>query len=75
MYTSNGVVKIILATDGSKYAEAAVDATIANTWDVDVIVAGSSRMGDLATMVLGSVSHELLHASVPLVLTAELALP
>jgi nucleotide-binding universal stress UspA family protein len=29
MFTSNGPEKIVLATDGSKYAEAAVDATIA----------------------------------------------
>src|ERR1700687_237033 len=51
-----------------------VIARVANTWDVDIIVAGSSRMGDLASMVLDSVSHEQLAASMPPALTAELVL-
>ena len=48
-----------------------VIAKVAETWEVDLIVIGSSRMGDLASMVLGSVSHDLLHAAVRPVLVAE----
>ena len=44
---------------------------VAEVWDVDLIVIGSSRMGDLASMILGSVSHDLLNASVRPVLIAE----
>jgi nucleotide-binding universal stress UspA family protein len=51
-----------------------VIARVANTWGVDMIVAGSSRMGDLASMVLDSVSHEQLTASMWPVVTAEPAL-
>lgn len=44
---------------------------VAEDWNADLIVTGSSRMGDAASLVLGSVSHELLHeADVP-VLIAE----
>ncbi|HEV2027966.1 MAG TPA: universal stress protein [Candidatus Dormibacteraeota bacterium] len=50
-----------------------VIARVAHTWDVDMIVAGSSRMGDLASMVLDSVSHEQLESSVQPARTAELA--
>jgi len=50
-----------------------VIARVAHTWDVDVIVAGSSRMGDLASRVLDSVSHEQLLSSTRSVRTAELA--
>ena len=39
-------------------AEAVADA--AAGWDADVIVLGSSRMGDFASMVFGSVTHDLL---------------
>ncbi|MDQ2943858.1 MAG: universal stress protein [Candidatus Dormibacteraeota bacterium] len=48
-----------------------VIARVADTWDVDLIVAGSSRLGDLASMLLGSVSQELLHASMRPALIAE----
>ena len=47
---------------------------VANTWDVDMIVAGSSRMGDLTSIILDSVSHEPLKAPMEPVPTAELAL-
>jgi nucleotide-binding universal stress UspA family protein len=60
-----------VATQRGRIADVIV--RVANTWDVDLIVTGSSHMGDLANMVLGSVSHERLHASVRPVLTAELA--
>lgn len=50
---------------------ASVIANIAEEWKADLIVTGSSRMGDLASMVLGSMSHELLHATDTPVLIAE----
>lgn len=48
-----------------------VIARVADMWEVDVIVAGSSRIGDLVSMVLGSVSRDMLHASVRPVPVAE----
>ena len=36
-------------------------ADIATDWNADLIVAGSSRMGDIGSLILGSVSHDLLH--------------
>jgi nucleotide-binding universal stress UspA family protein len=36
-------------------------AKIATDWDADLIVVGSSRMGDIGSLFLGSVSHDLLH--------------
>lgn len=38
-------------------------AEIAEAWKADVIVIGSSRMGDLSSLVLGSVSHHLLRTT------------
>jgi nucleotide-binding universal stress UspA family protein len=46
-------------------------AEIATNWNADVIVVNSSRMGDLASMLVGSVSHDLLHISDRPVLIAE----
>ena len=46
-------------------------AEIATTWNADLIVVSSSRMGDLAGALLGSVSHDLLHVSDRPVLIAE----
>jgi nucleotide-binding universal stress UspA family protein len=50
---------------------AATLARVAEQWNADLIVAGSSRMGDAASLVLGSVSHDLLHQSDVPVLIAE----
>lgn len=50
---------------------AKVVAEIAADWNADLIVAGSSRMGDLSSLFLGSVSHELLHVTDRPVLIAE----
>lgn len=58
-----------VATQPGRVAD--VIARVANSWDVDMIVAGSSRMGDLASMVLDSVSHEQLKASMQPTLGAE----
>jgi Universal stress protein UspA and related nucleotide-binding proteins len=48
-----------------------VIAKVAETWNVDLIVVGSSRMGDLGSLFLGSVSHSLLRATERPVLIAE----
>jgi nucleotide-binding universal stress UspA family protein len=49
-------------------------AEIAADWNADLIVVGSSRMGDIGSLVLGSVSHDLLHVTDRPVLVAERAL-
>jgi nucleotide-binding universal stress UspA family protein len=50
-------------------------ARVAEQWQADLIVTGSSRMGDAASLVLGSVSHKLLHESDVPVLIAERVKP
>jgi nucleotide-binding universal stress UspA family protein len=50
-------------------------AEIAEAWRADVIVVGSSRMGDLGSLMLGSVSHNLLRTTGRPVLVAERARP
>lgn len=50
-----------------------VIAKVAREWDADLIVTGSSRMGDIASAILGSVSHDLLRVSDRAVLIAERA--
>ena len=46
-------------------------AEIATSWNADLIVVGSSRMGDIGSLFLGSVSHDLLHMTDRTVLVAE----
>ena len=46
-------------------------AEIAADWNADLIVVGSSRMGDIGSLFLGSVSHDLLHITDRPVLIAE----
>ncbi len=46
-------------------------AEIATNWNADLIVIGSSRMGDIGSLFLGSVSHDLLHLTDRPVLIAE----
>ena len=50
---------------------AQVVAKIAAEWRADVIVIGSSRTGDLGSIILGSVTHDLLRASKRALLVAE----
>lgn len=50
-------------------------AEIAEAWRADVIVVGSSRMGDLGSLMLGSVSHNLLRTTGRPVLVAERVRP
>lgn len=44
---------------------------VATSWNADLIVVESSRMGDVTGLVLGSVSHQLMHESEVPVLIAE----
>jgi nucleotide-binding universal stress UspA family protein len=44
---------------------------VATSWNADLIVVGSSRMGDVTGLLLGSVSHQLMHDSEVPVLIAE----
>ena len=44
---------------------------VATSWNADLIVVGSSRMGDVTGLLLGSVSHQLMHESEVPVLIAE----
>lgn len=46
-------------------------AEIATRWQADLIVVGGSRMGDLGSLMLGSVTHDLLRATARPVLVAE----
>jgi nucleotide-binding universal stress UspA family protein len=46
-------------------------AEIATRWNAGLIVVGSSRMGDIGSLFLGSVSHDLLHTTDRPVLVAE----
>ena len=46
-------------------------AEVAQTWNADVIVTGSSRTGDLTSLALGSVSRHLMRTTVRPVLIAE----
>ena len=50
---------------------AAAIAAVARDWNADLIVTGSSRMSDLASLALGSVSHHLLRTTSRPVLLAE----
>jgi nucleotide-binding universal stress UspA family protein len=48
---------------------------IAEAWKADVIVIGSSRMGDLSSLIFGSVSHHLLRTTAHPVLIGERVRP
>jgi nucleotide-binding universal stress UspA family protein len=63
-----------VASEGMIAPPGPVSATLARAaedWNADLIVVGSSRMGDTASVLLGSVSHDLLHLSNVPVLIAE----
>jgi nucleotide-binding universal stress UspA family protein len=46
-------------------------AEAAAEWNADLIVTGSSRMGDAGSVLLGSVSHDLLHRTdIPVLIAA-----
>ena len=50
---------------------AKVVAEVAERWNANLIVTGSSRMSDLASLLLGSASHSLLHGTELPVIVAE----
>jgi nucleotide-binding universal stress UspA family protein len=50
---------------------AAMLARVAGEWNADLIITGSSRMRDTASLLLGSVSHALMHSTDVPVLIAE----
>jgi nucleotide-binding universal stress UspA family protein len=62
------VVQGVVASQGPV---AKAVANIATRWNADLIVVGSSRMGDIGSLFLGSVSHDLLHMTDRPVLIAE----
>jgi nucleotide-binding universal stress UspA family protein len=65
---ANVKVQGVVAHEGP-VAKAVAD--IAANWNADLIVVGSSRMGDMGSLFLGSVSHDLLHTTDRPVLIAE----
>ncbi|HET7419559.1 MAG TPA: universal stress protein [Candidatus Dormibacteraeota bacterium] len=64
-----GIPTEALATGSGHVAD--VVAAAAARWKADVIVIGSARMGDVASILLGSVTHSLLRATETPVLVAE----
>lgn len=64
-----GVKHSSLVAEPGRVAETL--ARIAAGWDADVIVIASSRMGDLASLLFGSVTHDLIRATDRPVLVAE----
>jgi nucleotide-binding universal stress UspA family protein len=64
-----GVVVESLVSHQRPAAETVVET--AKSWKADMIVVGSSRMSDIASMVLGSVSHHLLRTTGRPVLIAQ----
>jgi nucleotide-binding universal stress UspA family protein len=58
-----------MVTDDGPVAKTVIEA--AARWGADIIVIGSSRMGDLGSLMLGSVTHSLLRTSDRPVLVAE----
>jgi nucleotide-binding universal stress UspA family protein len=47
----------------------------ARTWDADLVVIGSRRLSDLASLLLGGLDHEIVHLSASPVLVAERPAP
>ena len=64
-----GITPTTRVAEPGSVADAVADA--AAGWDADVIVLGSTRMGDIASMVFGSVTHDLLRKTDRPVLVAE----
>ena len=71
MLTDRGVAADAIVAAPGPIAQTLID--VAAKWDADIIVIGSSRMGDLGSLLLGSVTHSLLHSSDRPVLVAERA--
>ena len=66
---ARGIAAQSKAIRSQPVASALVDAAAA--WNADLIVTGSSRMGDAGSLLLGSVSHALLHRTeIPVLVAA-----
>jgi nucleotide-binding universal stress UspA family protein len=66
-----GVTTTAIVADPGPVVQNVVEA--AAKWSADIIVIGSGRMGDLGSLLLGSVTHSLLRSSDRPVLVAERA--
>jgi nucleotide-binding universal stress UspA family protein len=69
MVRDAGIAVEGVVAHGRPVAEAVAE--MAETWNADMIVIGSSRMGDIGSLALGSVSHHLLRTTGRPVLIAE----
>lgn len=69
LLTDSGIAATALVADPGPVAT--VVAGVAADWRADVIVIGSSRMGDFGSLLLGSVTHDLLRATERPILVAE----
>jgi nucleotide-binding universal stress UspA family protein len=69
MLEGAGVAAEVMVAQPGPVAQ--VVAATAAGWKADVIVIGSSRMGDLGSLLLGSVTHDLLRVAKQPVLVAE----
>jgi nucleotide-binding universal stress UspA family protein len=66
-----GVTPNVIVASSGPVAQTVIE--VAAKWNADVIVIGSGRMGDLGSLLLGSVTHSLLRSSDRPVLVAERA--
>jgi nucleotide-binding universal stress UspA family protein len=69
LLTAAGVARDTIVAPSGPVAERVIE--VAARWGADIIVIGSSRMGDLGSLLLGSVTHSLLRTSDRPVLVAE----
>jgi nucleotide-binding universal stress UspA family protein len=69
LITEAGVPVQSMVTDDGPVAKTVIEE--AANWGADIIVIGSSRMGDIGSILLGSVTHNLLRASERPILVAE----
>jgi nucleotide-binding universal stress UspA family protein len=85
-YAEQAIVKVvrrltsagIRAVAHSPLARAGIARTIAHEaqdWDADLVVVGSRRLSDLASLLLGGIDHDVVHLSDRPVLIAERAEP
>ena len=72
LLTDAGVAAEAIVAPPGPVAQKVIE--VAAKWEADIIVIGSSRMGDLESLLLGSVTHSLLRSSDRPVLVAERAL-
>jgi nucleotide-binding universal stress UspA family protein len=71
LLTGAGVAADALVAPSGPVAQKVIE--VAARWGADIIVIGSSRMGDLGSLLLGSVTHSLLRSTDRPVLVAERA--